>query len=312
MATALLSSAIPEIRPYAQEADRPQHAPDTLLVAGVRDVNSLGWFTARNWLEEVPNSRIIATYRSKSARDFLANQSSLYSDRVTGIEVDWLGENPSEKLAEELDETQNFWLTQYGHRLNIAGVAHCIARADITNFTMKATELEEKVFIDAFKVGALSLVGLVRASRTFMAPGTGIVTFGYGNPERTEPGYGPAMQIAKASLTKAVMILAEELGKSGEDKFGKVPQARVAEIVTGYIPTRSGKGVAVLQKKKPKDMEKKSIENALLDGTSGALQAESAGRLAVLFMRDPAFTQTTGQRFFVDGGINARSPLSFS
>ncbi len=298
-------STAPQFDASLQQLDYHPSAPETLLVAGIRDANSLGWVTARNWLEEVPDGKIVATYRSAEAQRFLGSQTDVYQGRISGLEIDWLAKHSSNTLALLLRMIDRRSEKETGFGLNITGVAHCVAAADRTNFTNDPTEIEEHVFIDAFRASTLSLQGLVKASKQYMAPNAGIVTFGYGDPEKTEKGYGGAMQLAKAGLTKTVMVLAEELGKGNDISTG--PLARIAEIVTGYIPTRSGKGVAILQKTKPRDAEAKSSESALLHGTNGALQAEAAGALAILFMRHPAFRQTTGQRLFVDGGASVRS-----
>lgn len=300
-------STAPQLAPLNFEAGTWQNRPETILVAGIRNVDSLGWSVARNWLEGAPSRRLIATYRSEDALEFLERQSGIFDDpnKITSVEIDWLDDDPASVLGWALEDIDKKLLTKEGIGLSLAGVAHCVASADRSNFTKPPTEIDDQVYIDAFKASTLSLKGLVKACLPYLVPSAGVVTFGYGEPDRTEVGYGGAMQNAKASLTKTVMALAEELGQPYPNT--NLPKGRIIEITTGYITSRSGKAVAVLQKTKPKDAEAKSSEKALLAGTNGSLQANTAGEFAVLHMVHPAFSQLTAQRIHIDGGASARS-----
>ena len=278
------------------EIERDPSSP-VLLVAGVRNESSLGWSASQTWLDRHPNNEVLITVNSEIAQNFV-NAKEEADGRISSVKIDWSDTDAGSSLWMILDEL-------YAKERRIGGVVHSIARADKTNFFDPAHQLEAKVYTDAFNISTLSLHGLAKATRQNLRPGGGIVTFGFGEPGKFVRGYGGAMGVAKAGLTQMVIELAESLGQAE-------PNARTAEIVTGFIPTRSGKSVAFLQGGTPDAVVDLFAESASLTGTSPTLQSETAGRLAVAFIDDPMFSQSTGIRLHTDGGWSLGGRALFS
>ena len=265
-----------------------------LVVAGVRNEDSLGWAAASAWLDKDPNNEVYVTVHSQKAQDFLDTQrEELGVERVSWSETDW---NDAEQIA----RFQQNLTVAYGDERRIAGIVHSIARADVSNFSTPAHELDSSVYTDAFLTSALSLQRVVKAAKDNLRDGAGIVTFGFGEPGRFTPGYGGAMSVAKAALSQMVVELAASLGRAD-------PSARTFEIVTGYIPTQSGKGVALAQRLRPRDVEARFAEAAVLGNANSDLQRHAAGQLAVSLIADEAYSQTTGQRIHTDAGWSLSS-----
>lgn len=188
---------------------------------------------------------------------------------------------------------------RYGDERPLAGVVHAIAGASRDSFSKPAHELDASDYGDAFDTSALSLLRAVQAVRPNLRARGGIVTFGFGEVGKVVAGYGGPMSTAKAALSQMVVELAASLGKAD-------PPARTAEIVTGYVPTRSGRGVALGQpgRARPADVEARFAETAPLADSNGADQAEAAGLLAVRFIAGPEHRQTTGARLPVHAGFD--------
>ncbi|MCW1907901.1 MAG: SDR family oxidoreductase [Candidatus Saccharibacteria bacterium] len=276
------------------------HDPETapyLFVAGVHNEASLGWSAAQAWLNMNPDHQVVASTRSDAGIEFINKQRELHRGRVDQVEADWSLPDANTIVRDQLHYT-------YGDERRFAGFVHAVAAADRTNFTQPAHALDPSVYVDAFRVSTVSLVQGVQAVQDLLVPNAGVVTFGFGRPGATVEGYGGAMSAAKAGLSQLTVELAASLGQAE-------PSARTAEIVTGYIPTYSGRGVALAQKVRPGVVEDQFAETALLPDTDSSSQRIAAGQMAAAFMVEPMFSQTTGQTIHVDAGWSLRSANLF-
>ncbi len=280
------------------EADSSIGAANRLLIAGIRDEDSLGWSAAEAWLDADPKHQVVATVRSKKAGDFIRDKIIESDNRLDYIPVEWSDKDAYNVLGAELKN-------RYGSDRQFAGFVHAIAGVDSLNFKRPAHELDPGIYIDAFTVSAVSLLQGIRAAKDLLKPNAGIVTFGFGRSGTHIEGYGGAMSVAKQGLSQLAIELAFSLGRSD-------PSARTLEIVTGYIPTRSGRGVASAQRFRHEMVSSQFTETAPLVGTNYNLQRIAAGKLAVEFMINPIFEQTTGQKINVDGGWDLRGPDLFT
>lgn len=109
---------------------------------------------------------------------------------------------------------------------------------------------------------------------------------------------------AKALLRHMVTEYAVSLGR--ED-----PPARTAAVSTGIVPTRSGKGVILArpQDSRPHvaDVIRKFTESSPLSVADPTEQRLVAGQLAVSFIIDRQFSQSTGISLQADAGWNLLS-----
>lgn len=275
--------------------DMTETGPNVLVVAGLRNESSLSWAALELWMQADTDNQAIVTYRNDSARAFLDGRNWEYNNRIVPVRIDW--KSGRDSAPRHLQET----LTKhYGQERVVAGALHAIARAHPDSFKHPAHEVPLEHYEQAFAVSTLSLIGMVQGVREHLAPGAGIVTFGYGHAERIDKEYGGPMALAKAGLSHMVKSLAQSLG------YEAPHHARVAEIATGFIPTNSGRGVAArLDVSSEKTILPHFAEAAFIP-TDPYEQRQNAGHLALAFMTDPMFSQTTGVRFDIDGGRLAR------
>lgn len=270
-----------------------------LFVAGIYDEDSLGWSAAREWLDADPDHYVFATVRSDSAAEFIDAQTE--TRNIQWASLDWTDADAIAALERELSE-------DYGEERNFAGVVHSIASASPKTFQRPAHELDPDDLLMAANASAVSFLRTVQLTKVRLASNGGYVTFGFGEPGRVTEGYGAAMGMAKASLTHLVAELGNSLGQ--ED-----PSARTAEIVPGLIRSHSGRGVMMANRMaKPRDQRPKeqdivdAFEAATpLEGADSSSQLRAAGKMAVMFVINPAFETTTGVRIPVDGGWSNRS-----
>lgn len=275
----------------------PDMPAKRLVVMGIRDKSSLGMSAAEAWLGADPENQVVATTFSPRSHDFVEQQSDVHGGRIDQVTVDWSDPQAYKFLRE--------WIkTTYGTDRQFAGLVHSIARADADSFKLPAHEIDPQIYLDAFVVSALSLQQGVLAVREVLAPGAGIVTYGFGDSGKINEGYGGPMSVAKSALSHWSKVLADSLGDPNDG-----PSVRMLEIITGYIESRSGKGVALAQpdRARPADVSRQFNRSSPLRGSSGEQQRIKAGRIAVAFMNPNSdFSQTTGDTIHIDGGWSLR------
>ena len=267
----------------------PVVAANTLLVAGVRDEWSLGWSAANAWLQADELNDAIVTVRSDEAADFIKERKSGFAEgRLQYGFIDWAEDTASDTLARFLNE-------HFGKERKLAGVVHSVAHADKQTFRKPAHDVRLAHYAEAFNVSVLSAVRLIQATHAHMKPNAGFVTFGFGSPKERVEGYGGPMAVSKSALGQLIVEMAGSLGS-------KENPVRTAEIIPGYIPTRSGTAVAMINRARSREVEAGFVKGSMLPETSSARQTRSAGLVTVRFMIGPEFADSTGITLPVDAG----------
>ncbi len=142
-----------------------------------------------------------------------------------------------------------------------------------------------EVWTIALDVSAYSLVGLARAAKPMMRPGSNIVTLSYYGAEKVVTNYN-VMGIAKAALECSVRYLAEDLGRDG---------IRVNAISAGPIKTLAAAGI--------KGMRQMLAENVERTPLRRNIDQDDVARAALYLCSDLA-RNVTGEVLHVDSGQN--------
>jgi enoyl-[acyl-carrier protein] reductase I len=143
----------------------------------------------------------------------------------------------------------------------------------------------------AMDISAYSLVGMARAFKPMMRPGSSIVTLSYYGSEKVVRHYN-VMGVAKAALECAMRYLAEDLGR--ED-------IRVNAISAGPIKTLAAAGI--------KGMRSMLSENAEKTPLRRNVEQEDVAR-AALYLCSDLGRNVTGEVLHVDAGQNIMGVVS--
>jgi len=271
-----------------------------LVVAGVRNETSFGWSAAEAWLERDPNNEVLVTARGEKSVEFVRSQVEETNGRIDLVApLDWTEESAADALYKHLTST-------IGSDRRLGGLVHAVAWAPPENFTTSAHELPTEVYRQAMDATSFSLLNLVHGARENLADSAGIVTFGFGEHDRVYTEYGPALSTAKDSLSHLINQLGVSLGQ-------ETPSARTAEIATWFVPTYAGRGVLAGigkqrgERVRPEQVKEYAAEKlAALKSADPDQQRINAGRIAVSFIADEMWSQTTGFHIPVDAGVPLR------
>ena len=245
------------------------------------------------------NNQLLVTVRSGQAREFAEAQSEQHPDRINIASIDWGEESAADSLRAAIQSS-------VGSDLAVSGVVHAIASVPKENFALPAHEIPVSAYLESFHLTALSLVEVVRGAKDNMRSSGGVVTFNFGQHRRIQTEYGPALSVAKNALSDIVAHMAGSLGHV--EPPARV--ARVAEIVTGFIPTNAAKWVVLGMNRKRGSGNRVPIEafgegfseSSALSTADPDEQRKNAGLVAIEFIDGTQWSQTTGQRFEVDAG----------
>ena len=137
----------------------------------------------------------------------------------------------------------------------------------------------------ALDVSAYSLVGLARAFKPLMPPGSSVVSLTYYGAEKVVRNYN-VMGVAKAALECATRYLADDLGLEG---------IRVNAVSAGPVKTLAAAGI--------KGMRTMLSENADRTPLRRNIDQEDVARAALFLCSDLA-KNVTGEVLHVDAGQN--------
>ena len=140
-------------------------------------------------------------------------------------------------------------------------------------------------------VSAYSLVGLARAFKPLMPPGSSIVTLTYDAGAKVVPHYN-VMGVAKAALESSTRYLAHDLGREG---------IRVNAISAGPVKTLAAAGI--------KGMRSMLAGNAERTPLRRNIEQDDVARAALYLCSDLA-KNVTGEVLHVDSGQNIMGPVS--
>ncbi len=155
-------------------------------------------------------------------------------------------------------------------------------------FTEVTTREAWRITMD---VSAYSLIGLARAFRPLMPPGSSILTLTYDAGSKVVPHYN-VMGVAKAALESATRYLAHDLGREG---------IRVNAISAGPVKTLAAAGI--------KGMRSMLAENAERTPLRRNIEQEDVARAALYLCSDLA-KNVTGEILHVDSGQNIMGAVS--
>ena len=155
-------------------------------------------------------------------------------------------------------------------------------------FTEVTTREAWQVTMD---VSAYSLIGLTRAFKPMMPPGSSIVSLTYYGSEKVVRNYN-VMGVAKAALECATRYLADDLGQDG---------IRVNTISAGPLKTLAAAGI--------RGMRSMLAENAERTPLRRNIEQDDVARAALYLCSDLA-RNVTGEVLHVDAGQNVLGVVS--
>jgi enoyl-[acyl-carrier protein] reductase I len=164
-------------------------------------------------------------------------------------------------------------------------LVHALAFAKREDLSGGFAQTSRDGFALAMDVSAYSLVALTRAARSYLRPGSSVMTLTYYGSEKVVANYN-VMGVAKAALEACVRYLAADLGPDG---------IRVNAISAGPIRTLAASGIAGFKK-----MYGAFDEVAPLRSN---ISIEDVGKTAVYLASDLS-NAVTGETIYVDGGFN--------
>jgi enoyl-[acyl-carrier protein] reductase I len=164
-------------------------------------------------------------------------------------------------------------------------LVHALAFAKREDLAGGFVDTSRDGFALAMDVSAYSMVALVRAARSYLRPGSSLMTLTYYGAEKVVANYN-VMGVAKAALEASVRYLAADLGPDG---------IRVNAISAGPVRTLAAAGIAGF-----KQMYGAFDDVAPLRSN---ISIEDVGKTAVYLASDLS-SAVTGEVIFVDGGFN--------
>jgi enoyl-[acyl-carrier protein] reductase I len=164
-------------------------------------------------------------------------------------------------------------------------LVHALAFAKREDLAGGFVDTSRDGFALAMDVSAYSMVALARAARSYLRPGSSLMTLTYYGAEKVVANYN-VMGVAKAALEASVRYLAADLGPDG---------IRVNAISAGPVRTLAAAGIAGF-----KQMYGAFDDVAPLRSN---ISIEDVGKTAVYLASDLS-SAVTGEVIFVDGGFN--------
>jgi enoyl-[acyl-carrier protein] reductase I len=182
----------------------------------------------------------------------------------------------------QIDRVMAAWKERHGQ---IDILVHALAFARREDLDGGFVNTSRAGFALALDISAYSLVGMVRAARPLMHPGSSVMTLTYYGAEKVVANYN-VMGVAKAALEASVRYLAADLGPEG---------VRINAISAGPIRTLAASGVSGF---KTLHRQFQSI-TPLRQG----ITIEDVGSTA-LYLASDLSKAITGEVIYVDGGFN--------
>ncbi len=183
---------------------------------------------------------------------------------------------------EDINRVMERWQAAHGQ---IDVLVHALAFAKREDLDGDFVDTSRDGFALAMDVSAYSLVGVVRAARPLLHPGSSVITLTYYGAEKVVSHYN-VMGVAKAALEASVRYLAADLGPSG---------GRVNAISAGPIRTLAAAGISGFKKLYGSFAEVTPLR--------ANITIEDVGKTAVWLASDLS-SAVTGEVVYVDGGFN--------
>ena len=249
------------------------------VITGVANDRSLAWAIAQAFRAE--GAELAFTYPGEAMeRRVRPLAESLGASAVVDCDV-----ARDEEIERAAAEIRKVW-----DRVDV--LVHSIAYAPREALAGRFTEVTTReAWRIALDVSAYSLVGLARAFKPLMVPGSSIVSLTYYGSEKVVRNYN-VMGVAKAALECATRYLADDLGLDG---------IRVNAISAGPIRTLAASGI--------KGMRSMLTENAERTPLRRNVEQEDVARAALYLSSDLA-RNVTGDVLHVDAGQHIMAPVS--
>lgn len=243
------------------------------LITGVANERSIAWAIAGAFQKE--GAELAFTYPGEGMERHVRPLAESIGAKAI-LDCDVSKDADIDRTAKDLGKVWD--------RLDV--LVHSIGYAPREALDGRFTDVTTReVWRIAMDVSAYSLVGLARAFKPMMRPGSNIVTLTYYASEKVVTNYN-VMAICKAALECSVRYLAEDLGREG---------IRVNAISAGPMKTLAAAGI--------KGMRAMHSENAERTPLRRNAEQEDCGSAALFLCSDLA-RNTTGEVLHVDAGQN--------
>ena len=249
------------------------------VITGVANDRSLAWAIAQAFHQE--GAELAFTYPGEAMeRRVRPLAESLGAKAILDCDV-----GRDEDIDRTVEDIRKVW-----DRVDV--LVHSIGYAPREALDGRFTDVTTR---DAWRitmdVSAYSLVGLARAFKPLMPPGSSIVSLTYYGAEKVVRNYN-VMGVAKAALECATRYLADDLGIDG---------IRVNTISAGPVKTLAAAGI--------KGMRSMLSENADRTPLRRNIDHEDVAR-AALFLCSGLAKSVTGEVLHVDAGQNIVGTVS--
>ena len=243
------------------------------VITGVANDRSLAWAIALLFHQE--GAELAFTYPGEGMEKRVRPLAeSLGAKAILDCDV-----GKDEDIENTVAEIRKVW-----DRVDV--VVHSIGYAPREALGGRFTDVTTReVWRIALDVSAYSLVGLGRAFKPMMRPGSSIVSLSYYAAEKVVRNYN-VMGVAKAALESATRYMADDLGLDG---------IRVNAISAGPLKTLAAYGI--------KGMRSMLSENAAKTPLRRNIEQDDVARAALFLCSDLA-RNVTGEVLYVDAGQN--------
>ena len=249
------------------------------LVTGVANERSIAWAIAQAF--RVNGAELAFTYPGDVMGKRVKPLVEPFAKAVLDCDV-----SRDEEIDRAAQDLGRVW-----DRLDV--LVHSIAYAPREAMSGRFTDVTTRdSWRVALEVSAYSLIGLARAFKPMMKPGSAIITISYYGAEKVVTNYN-VMGIAKAALECSVRYLAQDLGHH--------EGIRVNAISAGPLKTLAAAGI--------KGMRSMLAENA--DKTPLRRNIEQADVAdAALYLCSDLSRNVTGEVIYVDAGQSIMGVVS--
>jgi len=243
------------------------------LVTGVANDRSIAWAIAEAFAAE--GAELAFSYAGEAMERRVRPLAETLKPAAI-LDIDVGRDDAIERAAKDLGQVWD--------RLDV--LVHSIGYAPREALGGRFTDVTTReVWRIALDVSAYSLVGLGRAFKPMMRPGSSIVSLSYYAAEKVVRNYN-VMGVAKAALESATRYMADDLGLDG---------IRVNAISAGPLKTLAAYGI--------KGMRSMLSENAAKTPLRRNIEQDDVARAALFLCSDLA-RNVTGEVLYVDAGQN--------
>jgi enoyl-[acyl-carrier protein] reductase I len=242
------------------------------LIFGVANDHSIAWGIAKALHDEG------ATLGFSSVESLIEKRVRPLATSIGATFVEPCDVQSDEDIARVIDR----WRAEHGQ---IDILVHALAFAKREDLDGTFVDTSRDGFALAMDVSAYSLVGVVRAARPLLHPGSSVITLSYYGAEKVVSHYN-VMGVAKAALEASVRYLAADLGPEG---------VRVNAISAGPIRTLAAAGIAGFKKLYGSFAEVAPLRSNI--------SIQDVGKTA-LWLASDLSSAVTGEVVYVDGGFN--------